>query len=251
MHFSKELSDFEIDDNEVLVSFDVVSLFTVIPVDEACDYIKKKLKQDATLSSRTNLDIDDITALLQFTLSNNHFVFNGRIYKQVHGCAMGSPVSSVVANLRMEEIEESAINNSSVPPKIWKIYVDDSFCMITKDDVSAFHDTLNSIDTNISFTIETECNGKISFLDTLVSRRNGVIAVDVYRKPTYTDRYLDFNSHHDSQHKVGTASTLLHRAPNLPNSSEGKKRELLSSHFFRFFFKFPCFFLFFFSVLLY
>lgn len=79
------------------------------------------------------------------------------------------------------------------------------------------------LDTNISFTIETECKGMISFLDTLVSRRNGVIAVNVYRKPTYTDRYLDFNSHHDSQHKVSTASTLRHRALNLPNSSKGKK----------------------------
>ena len=117
LQFSKELSDIKIDDNEVLVSFDVVSLFTAIPVDNACEYIKTKLEKDATLSSRTNLDIDDIITLLQFTLPNNYFVFNDIIYKQVHGCAMGSPVSPVVANLCMEEIEESAISNSSVPPK--------------------------------------------------------------------------------------------------------------------------------------
>ena len=153
-------------------------------------------------------------------------MFNDRIYKQVHGCAMGSPVSRVVANLCMEEIEESAISISSIRPKIWKRYVDDSFCIIGKNDVSAFHDTLNSIDPNISFTIETECNGNISFLDTLFSRRNGVIVVNVYRKPTHTDRYLDFYSHHNRQHKVSTASSLLHRALNLPNSSQGKKREL-------------------------
>ena len=89
----------------------MLSLFTTIPVDKAGEYIKKELEQDATLSSRTNLDIDDIIALLQFTLSNNYFVFNDIIYKQVHGCAMGSPVSLVVANLCMEEIEESAISN--------------------------------------------------------------------------------------------------------------------------------------------
>ena len=77
--------------------------------------------------------------------------------------------------------------------------VDDSFCIIKKNGVTAFHDTLNSIDTNISFTIEQECNEKISFLDTLVSRNNGAISVDVYRKPTHTDRYLDFNSHHDKK----------------------------------------------------
>ena len=177
-----------------------------------------------TLSSRTNLDIDDITTLLQFTLSNNYFVFNDIIYKQAHGCAMGSPVSPVVASLCMEEIEESAISNSSVPPKIWKRHVDDSFCIIGKNDVSSFHDTLNSIGTNTSFTIETECNGKIAFLDTLVSRRNGATVVDIYRKPTHTDRYLDYRQ------KASTASTLLHRALSLPNSSEGKKRELNYVH---------------------
>ena len=88
----------------------------------------------------------------------------------------------------------------------------------------------NKLNKNISFTIETEYNGKISFLDTLVSRKNGVIAVDVYRKPTHTDRYLDFNSHHNNLHKASTASTLLHRALNLPNSSEGIKRELNYVH---------------------
>jgi len=124
----------------------------------------------------------------------------------------------------MEEIEESAINASPVTSKIWRRYVDDSFCIIEKNGVTAFHDTLNSIDTNISFTIEHECNGKISFLDILVSRNNGAISVDVYRKPTHTDRYLDFiNSHHDKKHRMSTAATLLHRALNLPNTSEGKE----------------------------
>jgi len=143
---------------------------------------------------------------------------------------MGSPVNPVVANLCMEEIDESAINASPVTPKIWKRYVDDGFCIIKKNGVTAFHDTLNSIDTNISFTIEHECNRKISFLDTLVSRNNGAISVDVYRKPTHTDRYLDFNSHHDKKRKVSTAATLLHRALNLPNASEGKEQELNHVH---------------------
>ena len=56
LQFSKEISDIKIDENEVLVSFDVVSLFTAIPVDKACDYIKIKLEQDASLPSRTNLN---------------------------------------------------------------------------------------------------------------------------------------------------------------------------------------------------
>ena len=44
-------------------------------------------------------------------------------------------------------------------------------------------------------------------------------------KPTHTDTYLDFNSHHDSQHKVITGSTLLHKASYLPNCSEAKTKK--------------------------
>ena len=77
----------------------------------------------------------------------------------------------------------------------------------------------------ISFTMEKENNQQISFLDTLVSRKNGFIVIDVFRKPTHTDRYLDFNSHHEKKHKISTASTLLNRACILPNTLEGKSSE--------------------------
>ena len=123
----------------------------------------------------------------------------------------------------MEVVEELAINTSTVAPRVWKRYVDDSFVIIKKDAVSSFHDALNSIDPKIAFTIEEENNGQISFLDTLVSRKNGVTSIDVYRKPT--DRYLDFSSHHELKHKVCAASTLLFRAANLPSTIEGKRRE--------------------------
>jgi hypothetical protein len=173
MKFAEQVANLEISEDEVMVSFDVISLFTAIPVDKACEYIRKKLNEDTTLHLRTNLTTDEIISLLQFTLSNNFFVFNDSIYKQIHGCAMGSPVSPVVANLCMEIIEESAIAASTTPPKIWKRYVDDSFVIIKKHSVSTFHDTLNSIDPKISFTIEAENNGQIPFLDTLVTRKNG------------------------------------------------------------------------------
>ena len=67
--------------------------------------------------------------------------------------------------------------------------------------------------------------GQLPFLDTLISRNNGKRLVDIYRKPTHTDRYLDFHSHHDKKHKISTAETLLHRALNLPNTQVGKTRE--------------------------
>ena len=117
---------------------------------------RKKLEDDPSLHLRTKLDVDDIVSLLKFVLSNNYFVYKDKIYKQIHGCAMGSPVSPVVANLCVEEIEDSTINSTPIPPRYWKRYVDDSFCIIKKNAVSSFHDTLSSIDPHISFTIEQE-----------------------------------------------------------------------------------------------
>ena len=141
---------------------------------------------------------------------------------------MGSPVSPVVANLCMEAIEEMAINTTPVPPKVWKRYVDDSFCIIKRNAVDSFHNTLNSIDQHISFTIEEENNNQIAFLDALVSRKDNALIVDVYRKPTHTDRYLDFFSHHDKRHKISTAETLLHRAI-FPTRNKEKRLNLFVS----------------------
>ena len=74
----------------------------------------------------------------------------------------------------------------------------------------------------INFTIEHERNGQIAFLDALRSRNNGTITTTVYRKPTHTDRYLDYNSHHDKQHKISVATTLLQRAQQIPSTTENK-----------------------------
>ena len=149
--FAEEISNVDIQDDEVMLSFDVVSLFTAIPVDRACDYIRNKLLKDETLSSRTSLNSNEVISLLNFVLANNYFIYDDKIYKQIHGCMMGTPVSPVVAYLCMETIEEVAINSSEVQPKVWKRYVDDSFCIIKRNAVNSFHSTLNSIDSHIHY----------------------------------------------------------------------------------------------------
>ena len=139
-----------------MISFNVVSLFTAIPVNKDCERIRTKLEAEYTLHQRTKLTVDDIISLLQFTLSNSYFTYNNIIYRQIHGCAMGSPVSPIVANLYMEEVEDQAIQTAQTPPKTWKRYVDDIFTILKKSSVTVFHDLLNSIDPHILFTLEHE-----------------------------------------------------------------------------------------------
>ena len=86
---------------------------------------------------------------------------------------MGSPISPVIADLVMEEIEETANATAPHPPKWWFRYVDDSHTCLKKDQVDEFHQHLNSINPSIQFTLELEdTKGRgLLFLGTITTRR--------------------------------------------------------------------------------
>ena len=128
-----------------MVSFDVVALFTSIPVDLALQIVREKLQQDATLTDRTDIYVTNIMKLLEFVLKNSFFTYEMVHYQQTFGCAMGSPVSATTANLVMEHIKESAIATATHPPRWWYRYVDDSHACLKKDYIQEFHDHLNSV----------------------------------------------------------------------------------------------------------
>ena len=92
---------------EILVSFDVVSLLTCI---QHISHFKSITRSCASLAKRTSLSVNDITDLLSLCLDATFLSFRGKVYQQVHGTAMGFPVSLVVANLVMEDIEERALS---------------------------------------------------------------------------------------------------------------------------------------------
>ena len=85
-------------EDEVVVSFDVVALFTSIPVEMALQVTRELLQQDVTLSQRTNISITNVMKLLEFVLKNSNFSYDQEHYQQTFGCGMGSPVGATVAN---------------------------------------------------------------------------------------------------------------------------------------------------------
>ena len=71
--------------------------------------------------------------------------------------------------------------------------------------------------------MEESCEGKLRFLDSLVYLDpEKKIQLEVYQKPTHTDHYLNFDSHHPLHQKLGSMKTLLHRLV-LIVSEESKK----------------------------
>ena len=196
-HFVSTVSNETILDNEIMVSFDVESLFTNVPIDAAVQAALQKLENDPSLADRTTLTPAQIADLLKFALRSTYFLYNGSIYEQKDGAAMGSPVSAVIANLYMESFEEQAITTSSYEPRIWKRYVDDTFTILDRENVDDFLQHLNNQQPSIRFTMETEKDNKLAFLDTAVLREpDGRLTTSVYRKPTHTDQYLAYDSHH-------------------------------------------------------
>ena len=137
-HFTSVISSEKIQDHEIMVSFDVESLFTNVPIEGAVQAALRKLESDPTLADRTTLTPAQIADLLDFVLRSTYFQHNGSIYEQREGAAMGSPVSAVIANLYMETFEEQAIESAPSKPKIWKHYVDDTFTILDRDRVDSF-----------------------------------------------------------------------------------------------------------------
>ena len=87
----------------VMTSYDVKALFTSVPANPYLNIGKQKLQQDPLLTQRTNMYIPQIVTLLMFCLKNTYFLFQGMYYEQVHGTAMGFPISPLIPNLFMEE----------------------------------------------------------------------------------------------------------------------------------------------------
>ena len=92
----------------------------------------------------------------------------------------------------MQNIEEQALATYKRTIPLWLRYVDDTFTAVHKDEIDDFHEHLNRQNAHIQFTKEIEENGKLPFLDCLVTRdNNNHLRTTVYRKPTHTDRLLD------------------------------------------------------------
>ena len=109
------------------------------------------------------------------------------MFQQDHGCAMGLPVSPIIANLYMKNFEVKAIISASHPPRVWMRFVDDTLVVIEKDRAHEFIDHINSLDLHIKFTNEPEKEGSLPFCDIFDTPQGyGSVKVRVYRKRTHT-----------------------------------------------------------------
>jgi hypothetical protein len=222
--FIAKVKDSKLLNNEYMVSFDVNSLFPSIPIPESIKLLETWLKDN----SISNLLIPEYLKLTQLCMNQTAFQFNGKFYSQTFGTAMGNPLSPFLANLFMSHFETELSAKCNYFPRIFYRYVDDIFAIVsfTKDRLAEFTELMNSQYPSIKFTVEVEVDSKLPFLDILISRNNGILDFNVYRKPTQVDRFIDNNSFHPKEHKLAAFHSMVYRMLTFPLSKENLNAEV-------------------------
>ena len=120
--FADELNDMTVNDENIMVSYDVTSLFTNVPLHETINILVEKAFTDNCHTTTYNLNISrqDLEKLLMIATMNQLFQFNGELFQQTDGVALGSPLGSLLANVFLCSIEDK-IRHDNLLPDVYRL----------------------------------------------------------------------------------------------------------------------------------
>ncbi|XP_050512088.1 uncharacterized protein LOC126888113 [Diabrotica virgifera virgifera] len=192
-----------------LVSLDVVSLYTNVPIAFAKDIIKEKWNE---IKIFTDIPLEEFILAVETTLKSTYFIYKNKIFQQTDGCAMGASISSAIAQLVLEHLEEIVLNKIDFDILFFYRYIDDCLTAAPEDKLDILLSEFNNFHQKLNFTLEIEKNCQINFLDLTLHRNNSTITTSWYTKKTWSSRYLNFNSHHPLSQKKSVVIGLADRA---------------------------------------
>ncbi|XP_069479435.1 uncharacterized protein [Ambystoma mexicanum] len=207
----------DINRNDLLVSFDVQSLYTCIPHQDGLEALEWCLLRNECEANKTFL-----MKLSKIILINNYFRYRTQYYLQASGTSMGSAMAPAYANLFMYHLEMKWI---LIPTKFskkiitWKRYIDDVFVIWRGQhhELEEFLKYINLGHDRIKFTMEIG-TPKLHFLDVELEIGEDGIITNIYHKPTDVNNTLHFRSHHPT-----------HLKNNLPYSQFLRLKRIIST----------------------
>ena len=156
-----------------------------------------------------------LLALLQQILDNNIFEFNGELWRQSLGTAMGTRVAPTYACLFISDLEQQILDTwHGTKPLLFKRYIDDLFFAWpgSAQELEEFLAHMNSVHPTIKFTSSYDTETRtIPFLDMLITLENGKFSTDLYKKDTAKCQYLLPSSCHAVHQTTGIIYSLAYR----------------------------------------
>ena len=209
--YVNEVQSLEINRGDILVSYDVTSLFTNVPLNETIQILADKAFHDNWFNTthELNLSRDQLIELLNAATKTNSFssmeIFTSKLMASQWDLflVLCSP-TSLCAPLKINLIKM---------PSYYRRFVDDTFT-IMPDIASAriFLDTQNHCHPSAKFTKEVERNASLPFIGVELLNLAPRIKTKVYVKPTNTGLLLHYQSHVDNWYKRSLITTMLDRA---------------------------------------
>jgi hypothetical protein len=219
VEFKQFLNNYTLPRGHILASFDVVSMFTNIPVRIALQAVKARM-----LKSKCNHKIINLVyRSLEFILTTcASFSADCKLYQQIKGLAMGSPLSPILSKFVMSDLIKLIFETYPLLDiGFFKIYVDDSIVSVHKSDIDNLKHFINSFHPyyNLEFTCETDApsiypnSHSIHFLDITIYRSltDNSLSTCWYNKPYSSNRLLNYYSNHSRNTIKGVAQNFVNR----------------------------------------
>ena len=215
----KNIPDHLYEEGYQLVSFDVKSLFTNVPLGKTIQVILDRVYKEKLIT--TTLKKRTLKKLILDTCSKTAFLSGGTIYEQIDGVSMGASLGPVLANIIMTELEKTVVDKliRSGRIKFYARYVDDTLLLVKPEDVDGILREFNSYHKNLEFTVDKFEDCVPHFLD-LEIHPDGL---SIFRKETHTAQFVHHKSFTKWNHKVAWIRSLTNRAKRLCSPSKLSK----------------------------
>ncbi|XP_067139560.1 uncharacterized protein [Centruroides vittatus] len=204
------LHDMSLMDNEIGTVMDYESMFPSINLTSCFDELVNLLCGLHPKAYKHKKDLEIMVDLICF---QSFFSFQGKVYKQLRGVPMGSPMSGLLCELVVRRIERMTVFNYNEHIIMYKRYIDDVL-IIWKNDtmIQRFLDQVNSNQHGLKLNLEQVSNKELHFLDVAIEFKNGALCTKVYIKPTHDPMYIPASSNDPTVYKLSAFRALIRRA---------------------------------------
>lgn len=205
----------------ILTSLDVENLYTNVPIDETINIILENVYRNENNFAPPKIPEPTLKSLLEICTKEAPFRnIDGKIFQQINGIAMGSPLGCIFANYYMTHLENKILQDITWSPNFYARYIDD-IILIVDNDEQLFEIKEKFIqDSVLNFTHEIG-HKTLAYLDVLINfDQSDNIITSVYTKASNTGQLLNYNSECPEKYKKGVIINLLHRARKISTSPD-------------------------------